>query len=33
VKEGAGEAVETTREAIHEATQPARQEVEKKLSR
>jgi hypothetical protein len=33
VKEGAGEAVDTTREAIHEATEPARKEAEKKLSR
>ncbi len=33
VKEGAGKAVETTREAIHEATEPARKEVQKKLSR
>lgn len=33
VKEGAGQAVETTREAIHEATEPARKDVEKKLSR
>jgi hypothetical protein len=33
VKEGAGQAVETTREAIHEATEPARQDLEKKLSR
>ena len=33
VKQDAGQAVETTREAIHEATQPARQDVEKKLSR
>lgn len=33
VKEGAGQAVDTTREAIHEATEPARQEAEKKLSR
>lgn len=33
VKERAGEAVETTREAIHEATQPVRKEAEKKLSK
>jgi hypothetical protein len=33
VKEGAGQAVDTTREAIHEATEPARKEAEKKLSR
>jgi len=33
VKEGAGTAVETTREAIHEATEPARKDMEKKLSR
>lgn len=33
VKEKAGQAVETTREAIHEATEPARKDVEKKLSR
>jgi hypothetical protein len=33
VKEGAGEAVETTREAIHEATEPARKQAEKKLSK
>lgn len=33
VKENAGQAVETTREAIHEATEPARRDVEKKLSK
>lgn len=33
VKESAGEAVDTTREAIHDATGPARQDVERKLSR
>lgn len=33
VKVKAGEAVETTREAIHEATEPVRKDVEKKLSR
>lgn len=33
VKERAGEAVESTREAIHEATEPARKEVGKKLSK
>jgi hypothetical protein len=33
VKEGAGKAVDTTREAIHEATQPARKEMEKKIGR
>jgi hypothetical protein len=33
VKQDAGEAVETTREAIHQATEPARKDVEKKLSR
>jgi len=33
VKQDAGQAVESTREAIHEATQPARQEAEKKLSK
>lgn len=33
VKEQAGQAVETTKEAIHEATEPARKGVEKKLSR
>lgn len=33
VKEGAGQAVETTREAIHEATEPARRDVERKLSK
>lgn len=33
VKEDAGTAMETTREAIHEATEPARKDMEKKLSR
>jgi gas vesicle protein len=33
VKESAGEAVDTTREAIHEATEPARENAERKLSR
>ena len=33
VKAQAGEAMETTKEAIHEATEPARKGVEKKLSR
>lgn len=33
VKEGAGQAVESTREVIHEATEPARKDVEKKLSK
>lgn len=33
VKVKAGEAVETTREVIHEATEPVRKDVEKKLSR
>jgi len=33
VKEQAGQAIETTKEAIHEATEPARKSVEKKLSR
>lgn len=33
VKEGAGQAVENTRDAIHDATEPARKEVEKKLSK
>lgn len=33
VKEGAGQAVENTRGAIHDATEPARREVEKKLSK
>lgn len=33
VKEKAGEAVETTREAIHEATEPAKKQAEKKLSK
>ena len=33
VKDSAGQAVETTKEAIHEATEPARREAEKKLSK
>ncbi len=33
VKERAGEAVETTREAIHEATEPVKKEAQKKLSK
>jgi len=33
VKERAGEAVETTREAIHEATEPVKKQAEKKLSK
>lgn len=33
VKESAGQAVETTKEAIHEATGPERKEIEKKLSK
>ena len=33
VKESAGEAVDTTREVIHEATQPTRQDIERKLSK
>ena len=33
VKERAGQALESTKEAIHEATEPARKSVEKKLSR
>ena len=33
VKEEAGQAVENTREAIHEATEPARKDIEKKLSK
>jgi hypothetical protein len=33
VKEDAGQAVETTREAIHDATEPARKQAEKKLSK
>lgn len=33
VKDSAGQAVETTKEAIHEATEPARHEAEKKLSK
>lgn len=33
VKESAGQAVETTKEAIHEATEPARKDIEKKLSK
>jgi hypothetical protein len=33
VKESAGQAMETTKEAIHEATEPARQDLEKKLSK
>lgn len=33
VKDSAGQAVETTKEAIHEATEPVRHEAEKKLSK
>lgn len=33
VKEDAGKAVESTRDVIHEATEPTRKEVEKKLSK
>jgi len=33
VKEQAGQAVEQTKGAIHQATEPARKEVEKKTSR
>lgn len=33
VKQDAGQAVESTREVIHEATEPARRDVEKKLSK
>lgn len=33
VKEHAGQAIETTKEAIHEATEPSHKDVEKKLSR
>jgi hypothetical protein len=33
VKESAGQAIESTKEVIHEATEPARRDVEKKLSR
>jgi hypothetical protein len=33
VKERAGQAIESTKEAIHEATEPARKDMEKKLSR
>ena len=33
VKESAGEAVDTTREVIHDATQPARKDMERQLSR
>lgn len=33
VKEGTEQAVESTRSAIHDATEPARKEVEKKLSK
>lgn len=33
VKDSAGQAVETTKEAIHDATEPARREAEKKLSK
>jgi len=33
VKESAGQAMETTKEAIHGATEPARQDLEKKLSK
>ena len=33
VKEEAGQAVESTREVIHEATEPARKDLEKKLSK
>lgn len=33
VKERAGQAIESTKETIHEATEPGRKEVEKKLGR
>jgi adenine/guanine phosphoribosyltransferase-like PRPP-binding protein len=33
VKERAGQAMESTKEIIHEATEPGRRDVEKKLSR
>jgi hypothetical protein len=33
VKERAGQAIESTKEVIHEATEPARKNGEKKLSR
>jgi hypothetical protein len=33
VKERAGQAIESTKGVIHEATEPARKDVEKKLSR
>jgi len=33
VREKAGQAVETTREAIHEATEPVKKQAEKKLSK
>jgi len=33
VKEKAGQAVETTREAIHEATEPVKKQAEKRLSK
>ena len=33
VKETTGQAVETTKEAIHEATEPARKDAERQLSR
>jgi hypothetical protein len=33
VKEGAGKAVDSTRDAIHQATEPARKEAERKLGR
>jgi len=33
VKERAGQAVETTREAIHDATEPVKKQAEKKLSK
>ncbi len=33
VKETTGSAVETTKEVIHEATEPTRKDVEKQLSR
>jgi len=32
VKEHAGQAIESTKEVIHEATEPARKDMEKKLS-
>jgi hypothetical protein len=33
VKEGAGKAVDSTRDVIHQATEPARKEAERKLGR